>query len=228
MKTKTIAIIPARGGSKRLPCKNTMLLGGIPLIAHSINYAKENHIDKIVVSTDDAFIKEIALQYGADVMDRPMALAADNSPTIDTLKQVMENVEGHYDYVILLQPSNPLRPKNLLQEAFERMNDGSFDSLMTVTRNEQKFGKIINDKFVPYNYAIGQRSQELEPLYYENGLLYIAKTALILEGKLLGENHVPFIVNHPYASVDIDTQEDFDYAEYLFDKHTPNPSQEGR
>jgi len=59
----------------------------------------------------------------------------------------------------------------------------------------------------------------LEPLYYENGLLYIAKTTLILEGKLIGENHLPFIVNHPYAKVDIDTQEDFDYAEYLFNKY---------
>lgn len=216
---KTIAIIPARGGSKRLPNKNIKLLGGIPLLVHSINFAKENGIDKIVVSTDDVFIKEIALQYGAEVMGRPVALATDNSPTVDTLKHVMENVAKNYDYVVLLQPTNPLRPKNLLQEALKRMKEGNFDSLMTVTRNEKKFGKITNDKFTPYNYAIGQRSQDLEPLYYENGLLYIAKTTLILEGKLIGENHLPFIVNHPYAKVDIDTQEDFDYAEYLFNKY---------
>ncbi|HCE54166.1 MAG TPA: acylneuraminate cytidylyltransferase family protein [Lutibacter sp.] len=214
-----IAIIPARGGSKRLPNKNKILMGGIPLLVRSIKFAKENHIDKIVVSTDDASIKEIALQYGAEVLDRPAALATDNSPTIDTLKQVMENVAGNYDYVVVLQPTNPLRPKNLLQEALKQMKEGNFDSLMTVTRNEQKFGKIINDKFVPYNYAIGQRSQDLEPLYFENGLLYIAKTTLILEGKLVGENHLPFIVNHPYAKVDIDTQEDLDYAEYLFNKY---------
>lgn len=214
-----IVIIPARGGSKRLPNKNTKLLGGIPLITHSINFANENHIDRIVVSTDNASIKEIALQYGAEVLDRPAALATNNSPTIDTLKQVMENVAGNYDYVVVLQPTNPLRPINLLQEAFKRMKEGNFDSLMTVTRNEQKFGKIIKDKFVPYNYAIGQRSQDLDPLYFENGLLYIAKTPLILEGKLVGENHLPFIVNHPYANVDIDTQEDLDYAEYLFNKY---------
>ncbi len=219
---KTIAIIPARGGSKRLPNKNVMLLEGIPLIAHSINFAKENHIDKIVVSTDDVFIKEIALQFGAEVINRPKNLATDNSPTIDTLKHVIENVSGNYDYVVLLQPTNPLRPNNLLQEAIKRMKEGNFDSLMTVTINEQKFGKITNDKFEPYNYTIGQRSQELDSLYYENGLLYIAKTSLILEGKLLGKNHVPFIVNNPYAKVDIDTQEDFEYAEYLFHKQTSN------
>jgi N-acylneuraminate cytidylyltransferase len=224
---KTIAIIPARGGSKRLPNKNTMLLGGLPLISHSINFAKENHIDKIVVSTDDAFIKEIALQYGAEVLDRPMALASDTSPTIDTMKLVMENVAEHYDYVVVLQPTNPLRPKNLLKEALAIMKKGNFDSLMTVSRNEQKFGKITNDKFVPYNYTIGQRSQDLEPLYFENGLLYIAKTALILEGKLMGENHLPFIVNHPYAKVDIDTQEDFDYAEYLYNKFNNSPLERG-
>ncbi|MHB1105149.1 MAG: acylneuraminate cytidylyltransferase family protein [Lutibacter sp.] len=214
-----IAIIPARGGSKRLPNKNTILMGGIPLITHSINFAKENQVDKIVVSTDDASIKEIALQYGAELLDRTADLASDVSPTIDTLKHVMENVAGNYDYVVVLQPTNPLRPKNLLQEALKQMKEGNFDSLMTVTRNEQKLGKIINDKFVPYNYAIGQRSQDLEPLYFENGLLYIAKTPLILEGKLVGENHLPFIVNHPYANVDIDTQEDLDYAEYLFNKY---------
>jgi len=219
---KTIAIIPARGGSKRLPHKNTLLLGGIPMIAHSIHFAKDNHINKIVVSTDDASIKETALQYGAEVIDRPVALATDISPTMDTLKHVMKNVEGHYDYVVVLQPTNPLRPKNLMQEALKRMKEGNFDSLMTVSRNEQKFGKITNNIFVPFNYSIGQRSQDLEPLYYENGLLYIVKTALILEGKLLGEHHLPFIVNHLYAKVDIDTQEDFDYAEYLLQKSTDN------
>ncbi len=132
---KIIAIIPARGGSKRLPNKNTKLLGGIPLLVHNINFAKENGIDKIVVSTDDVFIKEIALQYGAEVMDRPVALATDNSPTVDTLKQVMENVAKNYDYLVLLQPTNPLRPKNLLQEALKRMKEGNFDSLMN--RNQK-------------------------------------------------------------------------------------------
>ena len=219
---KIIAIIPARSGSKRLPNKNIKLLSGIPLIVHSINYAKENHIDKILVSTDDVSIKEIALQYGAEVMDRPKDLATDDSPTIDTLKQVMENVSGNYDFVVVLQPTNPLRPKNLLQDALKSMKEGNFESLMTVSRNEQKLGEITNEKFVPFNYYIGQRSQELEPLYYENGLLYIAKPSLILEGKLLGVNHMPFIVNHPFAKVDIDIQEDFDYAEYLLNKTTNN------
>lgn len=216
---KTIAIIPARGNSKRLPNKNLKLLGGIPLLVHSIQYAKANGIQNIVVSTDNEAIKTIALQYGAEVVNRPTELATDESPTVDALTHVLERLQEVFDYVVLLQPTNPLRPKNLFKEAFAKMIDGGYDSLMTVTRNEQKFGKIVNNQFVPFNYKIGQRSQDLEPLYFENGLLYITKTTLILEGKIVGENNCPYIVNHPFSKVDIDTQEDFEFAEYMLGKH---------
>lgn len=218
-KNKTIAIIPARGGSKRFPNKNTLLLGNIPLLVHSINFAKENNIAKIVVSTDDATIKEIALKYGAEVIDRPQHLAGDDATTVSALKHVLESLNENFENVVLLQPTNPLRPKKLLKEAFKKFKEGNYESLMTVTRNEQKFGKIVHDKFVPFNYKMGQRSQDLEPLYFENGLLYITKASLILEDKILGENNFPFIVNHPFAHVDIDTKEDFEYAEYLLNSH---------
>lgn len=215
----TIAIIPARGNSKRLPNKNTKLFGGIPLLAHSINYAKANGVNKIIVSTNDISIKEIALKYGAEVIDRPEELSGDTNTTVSALTHVLETLEENFDYVVLLQPTNPLRPTVLFKDSFAKMLDGGYDSLMTVTRNEQKFGKIINNQFVPYNYKIGQRSQDLEPLYFENGLLYITKAALILEGKIVGENNYPFIVEHPFAKVDIDTKEDFEYAEYILKKY---------
>ena len=116
---KTIAIIPARGGSKRLPGKNTKLLGEIPLLAHSILYAKQhNFIDAVYVSTDDVVIKEIALQYGAIVIDRPQALSGDLEPTVSALKHVLESIDGVVENVILLQATNPLRPDNFLQDAF--------------------------------------------------------------------------------------------------------------
>ncbi|MDX1828183.1 MAG: acylneuraminate cytidylyltransferase family protein [Lutibacter sp.] len=218
-KLKTIAIIPARGGSKRLPNKNLLPLNGIPLIVHSINYAKENNIDKIVVSTEDRTIKDIALKNNVEVLDRPKHLAEDNATTVSVMKHVLEHNKEIFDTVILLQPTNPLRPVNLLKEALQKFKEGNYDSLMTVTRNHQKFGKIVHDRFEPYNYNIGQRSQNLEPLYYENGLLYITKASLVLENKILGENNHPFIVNHPFASVDIDTKEDFEYAAYLMKRH---------
>ncbi len=216
---KTIAIIPARGGSKRLPGKNTKLLGEIPLLAHSILYAKQhNFIDAVYVSTDDVVIKEIALQYGAIVIDRPQALSGDLEPTVSALKHVLESIDEIIENVILLQATNPLRPQNLLQNAFAIFQEQQTNSLFTVSRSHHKLGKIINNRFIPYNYEVGQRSQDLEPLYYENGLLYISKSSVILNNEIITKEAFPLEVNHPFANVDIDTQEDFDYAEYLVGK----------
>ena len=184
---KNIAIIPARGGSKRLPNKNSLLLDGIPLIAHSIIYALNNNtiIDAVFVSTDDEKIKEIALKYGAKVIDRPKELSGDLEPTVSALKHCLESInDTSIENVILLQPTNPLRPENLLREAYQVYNENCYDSLFTVTRNNQKFGKIKNNKFVPFNYEIGQRSQDLEPIYFENGLLYITNSKSIKKAKL--------------------------------------------
>ncbi|UPZ16040.1 cytidylyltransferase domain-containing protein [Flavobacterium humidisoli] len=215
---KTIAIIPARGGSKRLPEKNTKLIGNIPLLAHSILYAKQNSaiIDEIYVSTNDDKIKKIALEYGAKVIHRPESLSGDLEPTVTALKHVLEAIEEDVENVILLQATNPLRPENLLKDAFDLYLKGNYDSLFTVSRNHQKFGKIIEGKFVPFNYEIGQRSQDLEPLFFENGLLYITKSQKILNDIIISKNAFPFEINHIFASVDIDTQEDFDYAQYLY------------
>jgi CMP-N-acetylneuraminic acid synthetase len=216
--SKTIAIIPARGGSKRIPEKNIQLFGGIPLLIHSINYALENSafIDAVYVSTDDAMIKKIALDHGVEVIDRPEALSGDLEPTISAMKHVLVSIETDVENVVLLQPTNPLRPQNLLKEAFEEFQKGKYNSLFTVTRNHQKFGKIAANKFEPFNYSIGQRSQDLEPLYFENGLLYITKASLILKDIIISENAFPFEVNHIFANVDIDTPEDFEYGEYLY------------
>ncbi|RXR17752.1 acylneuraminate cytidylyltransferase family protein [Flavobacterium amnicola] len=214
---KTIVIIPARGGSKRLPEKNIKLLNGIPLVAHSILYAKANSeiIEEVYVSTNDEKIKEIALLYGAKIIDRPAELSGDLEPTASALKHVLQNI-NEVNNVILLQPTNPLRPANLLQEAFEVFLKNDCDSLFTVSRNHQKFGKIEANRFIPFNYKIGQRSQDLDPLYFENGLLYISKAKLILnKDTITSENAFPLIVDHPFVNVDIDTQEDFNYAEYL-------------
>jgi CMP-N-acetylneuraminic acid synthetase len=217
---KTIAIIPARGGSKRIPEKNIQMFGGLPLLVHSIKYALANIeiIDNVYVSTDDETIKSIALKYGAKVIDRPKSISGDFEPTVSALKHTLESIDDVVENVILLQATNPLRPDNLLKEAFVTYQKGNYDSLFTVTRNHQKFGRIIDNKFSPFNYSIGQRSQDLEPLFFENGLLYITKASLILGDKIISKNAFPFEVNHIFAKVDIDTPEDLDYAEYLFQK----------
>ena len=213
---KTIAIIPARGGSKRLPGKNIKLLGGIPLLAHSILYAKQHDfINEVYVSTDDEAIKQVALQYDALVIDRPQQISGDLEPTVSALKHVLENIEGVVENVILLQATNPLRPQNLLKEAFTIFQEKQVDSLFTVSRSHHKLGKIVNNIFIPFNYEVGQRSQDLEHLYYENGLLYITKASVILNNEIITKASFPLEVNHPFANVDIDTQDDFEYAEYL-------------
>ncbi|MBZ4041946.1 acylneuraminate cytidylyltransferase family protein [Flavobacterium hibisci] len=219
---KTIAMIPARGGSKRLPKKNVKLLGGIPLIAHSILFAQQNTdiIDEIYVSTDDLEIKQIALEFGAKVIDRPRSLSGDLEPTVSALKNVLEQIDANIENVVLLQPTSPLRPKSLLKEAFDIYEKENYESLFSISRNHQKFGKLSGNKFVPFNYTIGQRSQDLEPLFFENGLLYITKAKLILDNIIISENAFPFEVNHIFANVDIDTQEDFEYAEYLLSKNS--------
>jgi len=218
---KNIAIIPARGGSKRLPQKNIKLLDGFPLLSFSILFAQVNSeiIDEIYVSTDDEDIKNIALKYGAKVIDRPKDLSGDLEPTVSALKHVLQSIDSEVDNVILLQATNPIRPKNLLKEAFEVYQKENSNSLFTVSRNHKKFGKITDQKFIPYNYKIGQRSQDIEPLYFENGLLYITKASLIREDIIISEDAFPFEIDHIFASVDIDTQEDFDYAKYLYHKH---------
>jgi CMP-N-acetylneuraminic acid synthetase len=219
MNNKTIAIIPARGGSKRLPGKNIKLLGGIPLLAHSILYAQQQDcVDAVYVSTDDAAIAAVALNYGALVIDRPHEISGDLEPTVSALKHVLNSITERVENVVLLQATNPLRPQNLLQEAFTVFQEQQVDSLFTVSRSHHKLGKIENHKFIPYNYEVGQRSQDLEPLFYENGLLYIAKASVIQNNEIITKEAYPFEVNQPFADVDIDTQEDFDYAEYLVEK----------
>lgn len=108
-----------------------------------------------------------------------------------------------------------MRPENLLKDCYQKYIDLKVDSLFTVTQNHRKLGKINGDKFKPFNYEIGQRSQDLQSFYFENGLLYITKSQVIFNDKIITENAFPYIVNHIFASVDIDNHDDFDYAEYL-------------
>lgn len=216
---KYIAVIPARGGSKRFPGKNIAPLKRKPLIAYSIEYAKESGvIEHIYVSTDSEEISAVSEQFGAEVMPRSADLAGDFVPTADVLTDVAETLIKRgieFDAFVLLQPTNPLRPKGLLNEAMQIMDSGKYDSLCTVTRCDKKLGKIVENQFVPWNYKFGQRSQDLEPLYYENGLLYIIRKDLLLQGRIFGDTMYPLVVDHPYGEVDIDTKEDMAYAEYM-------------
>lgn len=217
--SKYITIIPARGGSKRFPGKNTHILNGSPLICHSIEYSLRNTLIKgTYVSTDAEDIKSISKVAGAEIIDRPDELAGDYATSASVMKHAVEYLMAkgvEFDYVVLLQATNPLRPKNLLNEAIEIIENTGATSLFTVSRSEKKLGKIIDGKFVPWNYKFGMRSQDMDPLYYENGLLYITSKELLLQEIIEGVDAYPLVVDHPFGEVDIDTLEDFYYAEYV-------------
>jgi len=217
-KFSILTIIPARGGSKRLPGKNIKELNGKPLMAYSIEYAQKHIKGDLVVSTEDEKIAQIAQQYGAEVLIRPAHLAQDDTPTTDVLREVLLSVEKEYDFVVLLQPTNPLRPENLFQEAWSLLQKEGESSLLTVSLNQHKLGKIQSNRFQPHTYQFGQRSQDLDPLYYENGLLYIAATSLAKSGVLIDENSIAMPIDHPYATVDIDAEPDWQWAEFLIQK----------
>lgn len=218
---KYVALIPARGGSKRLPRKNILPLAGKPLIAHSIEYAKNESIP-VYVSTDDVEIKEISLQYGAKVINRPTELATDHATTASVLQHaaqwlIQQGVE--FDYIIILQATNPLRPKRMLKEAITIIENECPDSLMGVNPILRKQGRIVNNRFEPVNYYFGQRSQDMEVWYYENGLLYFTSKKKCLEGIVMTEDARPLIVNHIYGEIDIDTIDDFKKAEFFMENN---------
>lgn len=223
MQLNNLVIIPARGGSKRLPDKNIKLLDGIPLIQHSIEYALQagSHVDKIVVTTDSNTIAQIAMDCGIEVIKRPEQLSGDHEPVISAMQHTLDYLPDAYENVILLQPTNPLRPKLLLKEALEVFKNTNADSLMTVNLLKEKFGKINENKFVPENYVMGQRSQDLPQLYKENGLLYITKVSEIKKGTILAENNYALITDHPFAEVDIDDLVDFKFAQLMLESYKP-------
>lgn len=223
MKYKYITLIPARGGSKRFPGKNTYVLNGSPLICHSIEYSLKNpKVQGTYVSTDAEDIKSISRVAGAEIIDRPDELAGDYATSASVMKHAVEYLTAkgvEFDYVILLQATNPLRPKGLLDEAIDIIEETGATSLFTVTRSEKKLGKIIDGNYVPWNYTFGMRSQDMDPLYYENGLLYITSKELLLQEIIEGQDAYPLVVDHPFGEVDIDTREDFEYAKFILNQY---------
>ena len=226
---KTVCIIPARGKSKRLPGKNIINFLGKPLIAHSIITARQSSlICEVFVTTDDDQIASIAKQYGAKVIERPGILSDDFATTASAIKHAIKQIEVQKlepSLILTLQPTSPLRPINLIDKAVTLFNDFEYeiDSLITISQNRNKIGLIQNDLFIPLNYSVGQRSQDINLTYFENGLLYLTKTNIVLEKEnLFGEKIKTIIIDSPFADIDIDTKEDLEWAEFIGKKYFNN------
>jgi N-acylneuraminate cytidylyltransferase len=203
-----LAIVPARGGSKRIPGKNIAPFGGRPLLTWSIALARQlGSVVSCVVSTEDAATAVVARQAGAIVIDRPAALAGDESSIIEVLIHAAESVRSRgvsFDGVMLLQPTNPLRPIEVVEHAIHRFMLESCDSLVSVSRRQLKLGRVVDGRFVP-DYVFGTQSRHAPAIFYENGLLYLTKTSTLLEGRsLTGDRVLAFETERPFDDVDID------------------------
>jgi len=128
-----LAIIPARGGSKRVPKKNIKFFKGKPLIFYTIDEAnKSPYLDRVIVSTDDEEIANISINYGAEVIKRPKRLAQDDSPIIDTIFHILDRVEA--DIVVCLQPTSPLRTVEDINKAIKLFLKGGYESVISFSK----------------------------------------------------------------------------------------------
>jgi CMP-N,N'-diacetyllegionaminic acid synthase len=217
-----LSIIPARGGSKRLPRKNILNLAGKPLIAWSIEAGlNSEYIDKVIVTSDDDEILEISRKFGADIIKRPDELASDTATTFDAIKHTVENLKK-YDYIVLLQPTSPLRNEKHIDDAIELLESKKADAIISVCEMDHSplWSNILPEDLSMKNFlreeVLNKRSQDLEKYYRINGAIYICKTEKLLENKgfFLKENIFAYIMDRN-SSIDIDEEIDFKFAEIL-------------
>lgn len=216
MKKKIVAIIPARGRSKGLPRKNIIDLAGKPLIGWSIEAALQSrYIDKTVVSSDDEEILDVSRKFGADIIKRPDSLATDLASSESVIKHALEQIDSeNFEYLILLQPTSPLRNEKDIDLAFKEMLAQNATALISVQEIDNKILKafIIDDKgflekISHKDYAF-KRRQDLPPVFLSNGAIYIIRVKDFLEtGKLYTSK--TFYYKMPKSkSVDVDTYDD--------------------
>lgn len=220
-----LALIPARGGSKRLPRKNVLPLAGRPLIAHSIAaaLAVTPPIRKVLVSTDDQEIAEAARAAGADVpFLRPPELATDAAGSIEVVQHAVAWVEHHEgwtpQWVLLLQPTSPLRTARDIEAAIGMVARDGGDSVIGVTRighaHPSKAQRILDGFLQPFLSAPEYSTAPEEPAYRINGALYLTCADQIRQGRFIGARCRPYVMPKESA-MDIDTAVDFRLAELL-------------
>lgn len=219
---RVLAVIPARGGSKRLPRKNILPLGGKPLIAWTIEAAKNSqYIDEFIVSTDDDEISRISMEYGSKVLVRSKELSTDTATSIDVVLHAVNSMREQYDYVILLQPTSPLRDSKDIDGAIEFLFKKDARAVISVCETDHpplwsntlpENGNM--DDFIREEVK-GKRSQDLPTYYRLNGAIYIVETKYMEKEKtffLKRKTHA--YIMEKEKSIDIDNQVDFEIASF--------------
>lgn len=205
-------IIPARGGSKRIPNKNLIKLHNRPLISYVIE-ASQKLTDEVYVSTDSPEIQAAAEKCGAKVVKRPASLATDTATTNSVIKHFLDTVKNT-DSFACVQATSPLLESNYLQSGFEKLAEKNYDSIVSVTKSTSFFW---NEYGAPINFEKNRkpRTQDMQPWYAENGAFYITTKKSFLQNiNLVGKN-VGFIVMPQLLSFEIDTYEDYILVEKI-------------
>jgi N-acylneuraminate cytidylyltransferase len=221
---KFLVIVLARGGSKGIKNKNMVLLNQKPLIYYTIDAAiKSQHISDIFVSSDSENILEYAKSLNVNTILRPYSLATDTSTVIESLKHAVESIDFNFDYIVLLQPTSPLRDKHDIEKSIQLINSSNANSLISVYEIPKTYQKaftinngylkgLVNDK-IPFS-----NRQTLNSLYMPNGAIYIVKRNFFLENQsLFTDTTIPYIMSHE-SSIDIDTLEDIQIVETILRK----------
>ncbi len=225
MAKNAVAIIPARGGSKRIPKKNIKDFFGKPLIAYSIEAALESGLfEKVVVTTDDAEIAKIAKEYGAEVpFLRPKELSDDFTGTQDVIDHAikfLKNQGENYKYICTIYATAPLLQARYLIEGLEKLEQSDAVNAFSATSMPfpiQRTFKINRDgrceMFTPQHY--NARSQDLEEAYQDAGQFYWKKQEKESDGIMFGKDSIPIVLPRHLVQ-DIDTLEDWDRAELMY------------
>jgi CMP-N,N'-diacetyllegionaminic acid synthase len=191
-----LGVIPARGGSKGIPKKNIKPICGKPLIVWSMEAAMQSkHLDRFIVSTEDAEIAGISHSFGVEVIDRPADLATDTATTLAVLQDLLTKIDA--DIVVLLQCTSPVRTPGLIDQCIEKFRKSGADALAT---------GYLCDLFEWGTYSA--RRQELQPFFHDDGNVYIIKAKNIINGDLFAGKRETLIVDRE-CSFEID--DDFDF-----------------
>lgn len=217
MTKKILSIIPARGGSKGLPGKNIIDLGGKPLIAWSIESSlRSKYVVDTIVSSDDDGILDIAKIYGADILKRPSEFASDLASSESVVQHVLKTIDKSYDYIVLLQPTSPLRDEKDIDMAFEKLFNKDATALISVCEIDNKILKAFKEdsngfiEGVSNNKYPFMRRQDLPKTYMSNGAIYIIKVDEFLKNNsFYTDKTIAFLMDMD-KSMDIDTKEDLE------------------
>lgn len=233
-KIRTVAVIPARGGSKRIPRKNLAKIGNYSLLTLALKHAKESErTEGIIVSTDSTDIAHEAREAGVEVpWLRPDELAADSSKTVDVLIHAVEMFKNKYNYLpeqlILIEPTAPFRSGRIIDDAITHFEKHEADCLVSVNavRHVYHPEEIVADMdeiyLQPYLEGRTFENRKLrggqEPAYVQNGLVYVISTKSLLKNRSIYGSKVLKFETDPSLFCDIDTPEDLEYANYRIKK----------